>query len=148
MWYVTLDQGLQTRDMWEKMKILSKFQLPSSYGLGVSGDMWQLTFDTLHLTSDIWPMTHNICHVTHIVLKFEVPSSNGLGLKESIDMGFDIDCWFLFVSHAKNYWNIWRWWFVRYNALFWYVSCEPQASPSSPRCLICHLGGLRYCTDL
>ena len=36
---------------WEEANLLSKFQLPSSYGLGVIGDM-------LHVTGDI-------CHVTH-----------------------------------------------------------------------------------
>ena len=54
-------------------------ELPSSYSLGVRGDMWHLTCDTWHLTCDtwhltpeiwhltpdMWHMTYDMCHVTH-----------------------------------------------------------------------------------
>ena len=54
-----------TGDKWEEVNLLWKFQLPSSYGLGVRGDMWHLKCDTWHLTCEIWHVTNDMCHVTH-----------------------------------------------------------------------------------
>ena len=39
-----------TVDRWEEVNHLTKFQLPSSYGLGVTGDMRHLKCDSGHLT--------------------------------------------------------------------------------------------------
>ena len=36
-----------------------KFQVPSSYGLGVIGDMWHLTPETWYMKSDIWALCQN-----------------------------------------------------------------------------------------
>ena len=35
MWHMTCDSWSVTRDRWEEVNLLSKLQLPSSYGLGV-----------------------------------------------------------------------------------------------------------------
>ena len=56
MWHITCDTWHMTHDRWEEVNLLSKVQLPSSYGLAVRGDMW-------HLTCHTW-------HVHHAILKF------------------------------------------------------------------------------
>ena len=50
-WFLTHDPW-----WWEDVNILSKFQLHTSYGLVVAGDMW-------HLTPDMWHVTHDTWHV-------------------------------------------------------------------------------------
>ena len=57
MWPLTNDTWNMTGDRWEEVNLLSKFQLPSSYGSGVRGDMWLLTCDTWHVTHDMWHLT-------------------------------------------------------------------------------------------
>ena len=47
---VTHDTWHRSGDRWEEVNLLSKFQLPSSYSLGVTGDMWHMTCDTWHVT--------------------------------------------------------------------------------------------------
>ena len=47
------------------VNLLSKALLPSSYGLGVRGDMWHMTCATWHLTPDMWHLTHDMFHLTH-----------------------------------------------------------------------------------
>ena len=71
--HVTCDTWLVTRDTWrvtgarsEEVNLLSKFQLPSYYGLGVTGDMWHLTCDTRHVTPDMRHLTPNMWHMTCI----------------------------------------------------------------------------------
>ena len=59
MLYVTRDTWHVKGDRWKKVNLLSKFQLPSSYGLGVTGDMWHLTPDTCHLTYDKWHVSRD-----------------------------------------------------------------------------------------
>ena len=63
MWLMTHDMWHMTHDRWEEKNLLRKYQLPSSYGLGVICDKWHLTWDTWHLTWDMWHMTCNIWHV-------------------------------------------------------------------------------------
>ena len=89
-WHKTLDMWHMTYDRWEEVNLLSKCQLPSSYGLGVRDDMWHLTCDTWHVTPDTWHMTPNIWDVSRdtqgvmkIVSKFQLPRSFGLGVKVS-----------------------------------------------------------------
>ena len=65
MSHITHDTRHMTSDRWEEVNILLKFQLPSSYGLGVRGDIWHVTCDTWHMTRDMWHLTYDMCHVTH-----------------------------------------------------------------------------------
>ena len=58
-WNVTCDKWHMTHDRWEEVNLLSKFQLPTSYGLRVRGDMWHLTCNTWHVTPDIWRVSCN-----------------------------------------------------------------------------------------
>ena len=53
-----------TRNRLEGVNLLSKFQLPSSYCLGVIGDMWHLKCYTWHLRCDTWQMICGTWHVT------------------------------------------------------------------------------------
>ena len=88
-----------TCDSWEEVNLLSKCQLPSSYGLGVRGDMWHLTCDTWNVTHDIWHASHDMQGKINIVSKFQVRSSYGLGVKVS---------WKIF-SQIMIYWiNEWQ----------------------------------------
>ena len=48
-WHFTHDNG-----MWEEVNFFSKLQLTSSYGFGVTGDMWHRTPDTWHVTCNTW----------------------------------------------------------------------------------------------
>ena len=66
-----------------ELNLLSKFQLPSSYCLGVRGDTWHMTSDTWHVTYDMLQMTCAMWHtgVMIIVSNLQVPSSYGLGVK-------------------------------------------------------------------
>ena len=61
MWHLKHDTWQVT--FWRNL--LSKLQLPSSYGLWVRGDMWHLKCDPWHLTPDMWHVTYDTCHVTH-----------------------------------------------------------------------------------
>ena len=45
-WHVTPDTWHVTGDIWEEGNLLSKFQLPSFYGLGARGDMGHLTYES------------------------------------------------------------------------------------------------------
>ena len=64
-WHVTCDTWHMTHaTRWEEVNLLSKFQLSSSYVLGVRGDMWQLTCDTWYMTHDTWHVTRDTWHVT------------------------------------------------------------------------------------
>ena len=55
-WHVTHDTWHVTCERWEQVNLLSKFQLPSSYGLGGKGDMspdnWHVTCHTWHVSGD------------------------------------------------------------------------------------------------
>ena len=43
-----------TGDRWQEVNLISKFQLQSTNGLGVRGDMWYLAPDTWHLICVTW----------------------------------------------------------------------------------------------
>ena len=68
MWNMTHDTWHITCDRVGEVNLLSKFQLPSSYGLGVkvnlTPDTWHLTPDTWHLTPDNWHLKPETWHLT------------------------------------------------------------------------------------
>ena len=80
---MTCNTWHMTCDRWEEVKLLFKFQLPSSYGSRIRGDMWHLTCETWHVTSDIWHVSCDTQGVMKIASKFHVASSYGLGVKVS-----------------------------------------------------------------
>ena len=118
IWNVTLDKWHVTRDSLGVVNIASKFQVPSSNGLGViifwrfdiwhvtcnmwhvtcdiwhvTGDMWHVTFYIWHVKLNIWHVTHDSLVVVNIASKFQGPSSNGLGVMKfwRLDM-WDVRC--------------------------------------------------------
>ena len=76
-----------TGDRWEEVNVLSKCHLPSSYSLGVTGDMWHLTCDTWHTTHDTWYVSHDTQGVVNTVSKFQVRCLNGLGVMMFLKYG-------------------------------------------------------------
>ena len=63
MWYMTYNMWNMICDMWH-----------------VNFDMWHVTRYTWHMTSDMWHMTCDTCWGVNILSKFQLSSSNGLGV--------------------------------------------------------------------
>ena len=75
-----------TRDMWHVTN-RGWWALSNSLGVMMSCDIWHMTFDIWHMTCAMWHATCETLHVTcttqgvmSIISKFQVPSSNGLGV--------------------------------------------------------------------
>ena len=58
-WHLTCDTWHVTHDIQGVINILSQFQVPSSYNLGImmSCELWHVTCDTGHMTRDMWHRT-------------------------------------------------------------------------------------------
>ena len=65
MWHIKCDMWHMTHHRWREVNLLSKFQLPSSYGLEVKAFL-RFGCDTWHLTCDTWHVAHGTWHVTCI----------------------------------------------------------------------------------
>ena len=98
--HVTRDMWQVTFDMREEVKLLSKFQLASSYGLVVRGDTWHLTPDTWHLTSILDVIFVSTSDYPFFIFWRATISWLAPCSRKEIHVRQDVDGWFFFdISH-------------------------------------------------
>ena len=111
MWQVTHDKWHMTHNtIWHMtggrrwVRLLLKLQLPRSYSLVVTGDMWHLTCDTWHVTCDTWHLTYDTWYVSNDT--WDVTNDGRWTFSQNVTflaLEQNSHQWFLYFSHLNPY---------------------------------------------